>query len=125
MTITVLDIEQVRRMVAEPTQTTYTDVIISGYLTEFSEDKYAVAGEIWGEKASSLQATMYDFSADTASYKLSQVIDNAEKKAKYYNSKRKPTTSVWTKDPVEPNFDIVDNDTFWETGIVNDTTWED
>lgn len=101
MSITVLDIAQVRRMVNEPTDTTYTDATISGYLTTYNEDKCAVAGEIWGEKASALQATMYDFSSDAASYKLSQVFEFATERAKYYSSRRLPTTSLWIKSPVE------------------------
>ena len=101
MTVTNLDIAQVRRMIAEPTQSPYTDVTISGYLVTVSGDMNAVAGEIWAEKASNLVSTMYDFSADTASYKLSQVLENARNQAKYFNSKRLARTSLWVKDPVE------------------------
>ena len=105
--VTSLDIEQVRRMTNEPNPSgTYTDTTISGYLTSASEDKYAVAGEIWSEKASALQATMYDFSADNASYKLSQTFDFAVSQAKYYNSRRKSISSLWVKDPVETDDDL-------------------
>ena len=97
----ILDIAQVRRMVAEPTEDTYTDATVSGYIVAASNDLNAVAGEIWAEKASSLQATSYDFQADNASYHLSQVIDSAVKQAKYYNSRRLSTSSLWVKSPVE------------------------
>jgi hypothetical protein len=101
MTVTDLDIERVRRMVNEPTDDTYTDATISGYLTDYDEDKNYVASVLWAEKAAALQATTYDISADDASYKYSQKIDNAKELARYYSSKRTPKTSVWTKDPVE------------------------
>lgn len=101
----VLDIAQIRRMTAEPTQAPYTDAVISGYLTTVSGDMNAVAGEIWAEKASNLVSTMYDFSADNTSYNLSQVVANAVAQAKYFNSKRLPRTSLWVKDPVELDTD--------------------
>lgn len=99
--ITNLQIAQVRRMVNEPTDSTYTDVAISGYYDTLNSDINAVASEIWGEKASAIQATNYDFSADNASYKLSQTVDYAIERAKYYASRRNSTSSLWVKSPVE------------------------
>ncbi|MEP0862684.1 MAG: hypothetical protein HRF52_14725 [Ignavibacterium sp.] len=114
-TYTVLqeDINQVRRMVNEPTifsgftpgsgytDTAYSDLDIAIYLGKYNNDVNAVASIIWMEKAATLQATAYDVSADGANYALSQKIENAQKLAKYYASKRKPTTSLWVKDPEE------------------------
>ena len=97
------DIDKIRRMTAEPTATTYSDATISGYLVTASGDMNAVAGEIWSEKASSLQATNYDFTADKSTYHLSQVYEFAVGRAKYYNSRRQPRTSLWVKDPEEPD----------------------
>lgn len=79
----------------------YDQVTISGYLTDYNEDKNYVASLIWAEKAASLQATTYDVSADQADYKYSQKIENAKEMAKYYASKRSPTTSQWIKSPSE------------------------
>lgn len=98
--ITDLQIAQVRRMINEPTSTTYTDTTISGYYDTL-QDVYAIAGEIWAEKASALQAVAYDFSADNASYKLSQQFEYAMGQSKYYSSRRTPTSSLWVKSPVE------------------------
>lgn len=112
MTITSEDIARVRRMVNEPTDATYSDVTISGYLVEYDEDKNYVAGEIWAEKASAIQSTMYNFSADGASYNLTDVFNNAVNQAKYYNSRRKVKSNLWVKDPEE-----VDS----ESVIINET----
>jgi hypothetical protein len=118
MTITILDIAQIRRMVSEPTQAIYTDTVISGYLVTASGDMNAVAGEIWAEKASSVAASGYDFSADNASYKLNQVMENYRNQAKYHNSRRLARTSLWVKDPVETGdvypYDLDDDDFEYE-----------
>lgn len=119
-TYTVLqeDVDQVRRMVNEPTtfsgyipgsgytDTAYSDLDIAIYLGKYNNDINAVAGIIWMEKAATLQATAYDVSADGASYSLSQKIGNAKELARYYSSKRKPTTSLWIKDPVEDEEEV-------------------
>lgn len=106
MAITVLDIEQVRRMTDTVTASgIYTDAVISGYLTDNDEDKNATAAQIWSEKVASMLATTYDISADDASYKYSQRIDNAKELARYYASKRNPKTSLWIKNPEETDED--------------------
>lgn len=94
-------LEQLRRMIDESTEDTYSDVTLSGYLDSYNDDLNAVASVIWSEKVASMLATNYDVSADGASYSLSQKIDNAKELARYYSSKRKPTTSLWIKDPEE------------------------
>jgi hypothetical protein len=112
MTVTLSDVQRVWRMVDEDSfSEVYDQATISGYLTDFDEDKNAVASVIWMEKAAALQATTYDISADDASYKYSQRIDNAKELARYYASRRTPTATVWTKDPDE------DSD---EDEVVND-----
>lgn len=104
MTITILDLEQVRRMTDTVTQSgIYTDTVISGYLTDYEEDKNAVAGAIWAEKAAALQATMYDFSTEGERYTLSQVIENASYLSKYFNSRRNITSTQMLKAPVDDN----------------------
>ena len=94
--------EQLRRMIDETVASgVYDDATISGYLVDYDDDLNAVASIIWMEKAAALQATTYDISADDASYKYSQKIDNAKELARYYSSKRKPTTALLIKDPEE------------------------
>ncbi len=94
-------LEQLRRMINESTEETYSDVTLSGYLSDYDNDLNTVASVIWIEKVAALQAVTYDISADDASYKHSQKIDNAKELAKYFSSKRKPITSLWVKDPEE------------------------
>lgn len=101
MTITLNDIERVWRMTDETASGIYDQATVSGYLYDFDEDKNAVASVIWAEKAASLQATSYDLSADGASYSYNQKMENAWYLAKYYGSKRSPTTSLWIKSPDE------------------------
>jgi hypothetical protein len=102
VTITDLDIQIVWRMIDEDTYSlVYDRETISGYLTDYDEDKNYVASLIWGEKAASMLATTYDISADGADYKYSQKIENAKELARYYSSKRKATTPLLVKNPVE------------------------
>jgi hypothetical protein len=95
MTIVVL-----RRKINEPTGSVYSDAVLSGYLVDSGNDENAVASEIWYEKAAALQPK-YDFRTEGESYSVNQAYENALKLARYYASKRKATTSFWTKDPVE------------------------
>jgi len=85
---------------------TYSDAVLSGYLENNDNDVNGAAGEIWSDFAGSLVITNYDFSADNASYKLSQVLDFANQQAKYYNSRRKGTSSLWVKDPPEEDTEV-------------------
>ncbi len=80
---------------------TYTDATLSGYLTANDEDINGAAGEIWADYAGSIVVSNYDFSADNASYKLSQVYEYAREQSKHYLSKRAPTTTLWIKSPEE------------------------
>lgn len=93
--------DNIRLKVNDPNGDIYTDAVLSGYMTDYNNDANAVAGEIWSEKAAILQATALDYSTEGESYKLNQTIENAWYLAKYYNSKRKPTTSLWIKSPDE------------------------
>lgn len=79
----------------------YDQATVSGYLTDYDEDKYAAASAIWAEKAATLQADTYNLSADGASYEYHQKIENAWNMARIYASKRSPKTSLWTKSPEE------------------------
>lgn len=93
--------EQLRRMINEPTEATYTDLDLLAYMVDFDEDLNAVASAILLEKASALQLTMYDYATEGERFQLSQVIKNIQEMAAKYASKRKGTSSRWIKDPVE------------------------
>lgn len=93
--------DKLRRMIDESTEDTYTDVTLSGYLSDFDDDLNAVAAAIWSEKVAGMLVTTYDISADGADYTYSQKIDNAKELARYYSSKRQPKSSLWVKDPEE------------------------
>jgi hypothetical protein len=125
MTISSEDIAQVRRMIAEPTTDTYSDVTISGYLVTALEDKYSVAGEIWAEKAATLSKDYYNFSADGSSYSLGDAYVHAIGQARYYNSKRLAKTSLLIKDPVESDTTVYGIDDFAMFSIVNDTSGDE
>jgi len=55
------------------------------YLTARTFDLNAAAAEVWDQKASSV-AERFDFSADGASFKVSQLTENYRKQAAYYRS---------------------------------------
>jgi len=128
--VTAAQIAQVRRMVAEPTTTTYSDTLITEFIESYpmidelgvepyywaqtsgsptktanttwipTYDLNAAAGDIWQEKAAAL-AALYDFSADGGNYQRSQAYDNAQAMAKYYKSKKSLTTIHLVKSPKE------------------------
>lgn len=85
------DIARVRRLAAEPTNTTYDDATITEYIERYplrdaenntpdetdwagKWDVYAAAGDIWEEKAAAYVGG-FDFSADGASFSRSQVYE--------------------------------------------------
>lgn len=80
--------EQLRRMINEPTETTYSDNDLIGYLIENEQDYNAVASVIWFEKAAALQATMYDYATEGERFALSQVIKNAQDLGSYFSQRR-------------------------------------
>lgn len=128
MAATAAQIAQVRRMVAEPTTTTYSDATIKSYIEAYpciderGEEPYdwdtstdpphqdanadwiptydlnAAAADLWDEKAATL-AQDYDFSADGASYSRSQAYEAAEKRSRYYRSRRQPKTFTLRPEP--------------------------
>ena len=108
-------------MVAEPTEDTYTDAAIAGYIETYpaldelgalpytwdtstppptkdinedwipTYDLNAAAADIWGEKAAGLVGD-FDFSADGGSYQRSQVAAQYQQRERYYRARRKPGT---------------------------------
>ncbi len=133
MSATAAQIAQVRRMVAEPTTTTYSDATIQGYIETYplrdergqepytwllnnpptqsanpqwiaTYDLHAAAHDIWDEKAA-LLAGNFDFSADGAAFSRSQAHQQAQAQARYYAARRKPRPT-WSH--VWPTTDSVD-----------------
>jgi hypothetical protein len=122
--VTAAQIAQLRRMVAEPTTTTYSDAILTEYIERYPHiDQYgetpvdddgeanadwtatydlsAAAGDVWEEKASTL-AGDYDFTQQGAgSFSRSQAYEQAMKQCRYFRSKRLPSTASMVKYPKE------------------------
>lgn len=106
------DIARLRRMVAEPGTATYTDALlvnmVSGYPlpdatgewpltvdgsvnTDWTPtyDLAAAAASVWGEKAAAL-AGAFDFTADGATFHKSQAVEQYERQARLWRSRRAP-----------------------------------
>ena len=101
-------IPRFRRMIAEPTQDVYSDVVLievieshpsqdpSGSFPEYADwepsyDLNAAAAEIWSEKAAAL-ACNFDFSADGSNFSRSQAYQQAIAQARHFSARRKPST---------------------------------
>ena len=127
MTVTVAQLSQLRRMVAEPLQTTYTDAVLTAYIERYPHtDEYgenptdsdgtanadwtatydlsAAAGDVWDEKAGGV-ASRFDFSANGGQYTQSQQYEQYMKQARYYRSRRMPSTALAAKYPKESTVD--------------------
>lgn len=117
MAPTTAQIAELRRMVDEPTETTYSNSVLADYIAkyqlpdELGEQPYtwdtstspptkdanedwlptydlnAAAADIWAEKASSV-AEDFTFSADGGNFSRAQVYEHYMKQARYYRGKR-------------------------------------
>lgn len=108
MSATAAEVARLRRMVAEPTNTTYSDEDIADYIERHPKrDRYgepvqttlgldnslwtatydlnAAAAEIWDEKAAALADT-FDTSIDGAALSEAQLYEHACKQARRYRS---------------------------------------
>jgi hypothetical protein len=113
MSASAAEVAMLRRMTAETTTATYSDITLGGYIERYplydslgymptlsdgtentnwtpTYDLNAAAAQIWGEKAAALAGSSYDFSADGGSYKRSQLYEQAAKRERYYASRRAP-----------------------------------
>ena len=118
---TAAQIAELRRMCAEPTTTTYSDVALAAYIERYpltdargqepftwdvstvppshvdntawvqTYDLHAAAADVWNEKAAAL-AHLYDFSADGGSYSRSQGVAQAQAQARYHLARRNLNT---------------------------------
>ncbi len=112
-------IDQLRRMVAEPTQDTYTDALLGEYLTRYPLpdsaglapdaalwagrwDVNLAASEIWSEKAAAFAAD-FDFSADGGNYQRSQVHKQMLDIARSFRSRRQTSVLVLQAQPRPDN----------------------
>lgn len=130
MTVTAAQIAQIRRLVAEPTASTYTDALLediielyptidergtqpyywvqgSGVPTQTTNANWIptynlnlAAAQIWDEKAAAI-SNQYDFKADGGDYSRSQAYKHASEQAKYYRSRRGLSTFKLYKSPKE------------------------
>lgn len=123
MTVTAAQISQLRRMVAEPTTTTYDDATLTTYIERYAHmdeygetplDEYgevntdwtatydlsAAAADVWEEKAAAL-ITKFDFAANGGTYNLSQQYEQAMKQCRHFRARRMPTTVMAVKWPKE------------------------
>ena len=108
-------IDQLRRMVAEPEQDTYTDALLSAAIARHplpDVDGYAptntawagawcinsAAADVWEEKAAAL-AGDFDFSADGGDYKRSQAHAQMMGMARAYRSRRSTSALVLRAQP--------------------------
>jgi glutamine synthetase len=115
MAVTIALIAKLRRMIAEPTFTTYTDddledvieehaVLDSeGYAPESDDwtatyDLNAAAAELWEEKATAFVG-LYDFNADGGSFNRSQAYNQAMKMARHYHSRKRVGTISLRPEP--------------------------
>jgi len=120
MAATEAQVEQLRRMVAEPTTTTYSDSALEDYIERYpcvdengepprvpstttegemmvnpdwtaTYDLHRAAASIWEEKAASY-AHKFDFSADGGDYSRSQMHAHAMEQVRHHMSRRNPST---------------------------------
>lgn len=126
-------VARLRKMVAEPTTTTYSDVALKAYIEAYplvdergeapytfssatpparventgwmpTYDLNAAAADVWDEKAAALAAN-FDFQVDGGDYSRSQAFEHAQARARYYRSRRAPMTVTATQWPDESTLD--------------------
>lgn len=135
MTATAAQLATVRRMVAEPTISPYTDALVTAAIEKYplldergqapytfdtstepptkednddwidTYDLHAAAADIWEEKAAGW-ANKYDFKADGGDYSRSQAFEMCMKQARYHRSRRAPKTFRMFTWPKETYSDI-------------------
>lgn len=134
MAATAEQVEELRRMIAEPGTGTYSNETLAGYIqrfpridafgrdpfraavtvppsveanpeAQFSYDLNAAASVLWAEKASAL-AGKFDFQTDGQSFNRSQLYKQAKEQARYYAARRSPSTITLTPSPLRnPSLD--------------------
>jgi hypothetical protein len=130
MTASANDISDLRRLVNEPTQSPYTDAILTRYIERYPTvddngkesgeadwvagyDLNSAASDIWSEKAALVQM-YYDFQADGARYSQSHLYEMAMDKSRYHAARRKVSSKSTFKKPEE------DTDNLSDDGLIYD-----
>lgn len=115
MTASASEIAWLRRMIAEPTASPYTDEILSETIELYpvmdadgfdptddewvaTYDLHAAAAELWEAKAAGL-ADHYDFSADDARFNRSQAYTQYMRLAMYHRSRRRASSISLQPEP--------------------------
>lgn len=134
MAPTAAQLLELRRMVAEPTDATYNDALLTVYIERYplmdergeqpytwdtstepptqetntnwveSYDFHAAAADILEEKAA-LWLTIYSFSADGGNYQVSLAYEQLMKSVRYHRARRATKTMRAVKYPDEPEGD--------------------
>ena len=130
MAATAAQVARLRRMIAEPDDTTYDDDTIEGYIERYphidelgnepytwdtstepptqddndawiaSYDLHAAAADVWDEKAAGV-ASNFAFNADGANHQTNQVYEHYIAQARYHRSRRTAKTARMFKWPDE------------------------
>lgn len=130
--VTAAQIADLRRMVAEPTTTTYSDALLTSIIERYpmtdeqgespftlssavppvhvantewmpTYDLNSAAGDIWMEKAG-LAAANFDFSADGGNYSRSQGHAHCKSMARFFLSRRSLKVVNLKTSPEEPDY---------------------
>ena len=147
MAASAVQVAQLRRMIAEPSMTTYSDTVLASYIEQYplldergevpyvwntattpptqtasvawvpTYDLQAAAADIWDEKAANV-ADHTDFTADGANISLSQQYAQAQAKARYHRSRRSPRSGTLVKWPAEDSADTLS----WIGNLAEPTT---
>ena len=83
-----VQVETLRRMIAEPTSTTYSDAMLESFIDEAGGDLNLAAARIWDEKAANV-AVQHDFQADGTNMSRSQLFDHYKRTASLFRSRRR------------------------------------
>ena len=142
MAATASQVSQLRRMIAELDDTTYSDEDLEGYIEayptidEFGESAYewdtgtepptqddndnwvatydlhAAAADLWQEKAANV-AHKYDFAADGGNYSASQQYEMYMKQSRHHLARRKPGTIKMIMSPlIDDTWEGLDSDLY-------------
>lgn len=118
-----MDIQRLRRMVAEPDDSTYTDTDLQGYVSRYplldadgldpldedwvpTYDLHAAAADVWEEKAAAVAAD-FNFAADGARFDRSQIHAQYQAQAQFHRMRRAAKTMTLIAWPEESNVDTM------------------
>ena len=121
MTVAAADLARLRRMIAEPTTTTYSDALLTAAVERYpvmdsagefpteidgdanddwteTYDLFAAAADLLEEKAATM-LTAFDFNADNGSFRRSQQYDHMMDMARRFRARRQPATFRMQAEP--------------------------